>query len=52
MIGNRTAIGTYEVFGRPAEVGQIYTSIAGLLNLLVIVNSVYLAHVCRLGEKK
>ena len=34
----------YPVFGRPNEIGQIYTSIAGLLNLLCIVNAVYLAH--------
>ena len=34
----------YPVFGRPSEIGQIYTSIAGLLNLLCIVNAVYLAH--------
>jgi len=36
--------GDYPVFGRPSEIGQIYTSIAGLLNLLCIVNAVYLAH--------
>jgi hypothetical protein len=34
----------YRVFGRPNEIGQIYTSIAGLLNLLCIVNAVYMAH--------
>lgn len=34
----------YAVYGRPSEIGQIYTSIAGLLNLLCIVNAVYLAH--------
>jgi len=34
----------YPVYGRPNEIGQIYTSIAGLLNLLCIVNAVYLAH--------
>ena len=34
----------YSVYGRPSEIGQIYTSIAGLLNLLCIVNAVYLAH--------
>jgi hypothetical protein len=35
---------SYPVYGRPSEIGQIYTSIAGLLNLLCIVNSVYMAH--------
>jgi len=38
------AAGNYPVYGRPSEYGQIYTSIAGLLNLLCIVNAVYLAH--------
>jgi len=35
----------YPVFGRPNEIGQIYTSIAGLLNLLCIINGMYMAHV-------
>ena len=30
-------------FARPREIGQIYTAVAGLLNLLCIVNAVYLA---------
>lgn len=34
----------YPVYGRPNEIGQIYTSIAGLLNLLCIVNAIYMAH--------
>ena len=40
----------YRVYGRPGEIGQIYTSIAGLLNLLCIVNAVYLAHVRAMGQ--
>ncbi len=43
-IGRFTVKAGYSVFGKPNEVGQIYTSIAGLLNLLCIVNAVYLAH--------
>jgi len=35
---------SYRVYGRPNEIGQIYTSIAGLLNLLCIVNAIYVAH--------
>ena len=46
------AAGTYPVYGRPAEIGQIYTSIAGLLNLLCIVNAVYMAHLRSVGEAK
>ena len=43
-LGRLTAGGAYPVHGWPNEVGQIYTSTAGLLNLLCIVNAVYLAH--------
>ena len=48
-IGQLTRAGDYPVFGRPGEIGQIYTSIAGLLNLLCIVNAVYWAHLRRTG---
>lgn len=44
FLGRISAAGDYPVYGRPSEIGQIYTSIAGLLNLLCIVNAVYLAH--------
>lgn len=39
-----SATSAYTVYGRPYEIGQIYTSIAGLLNLLCIINAVYVAH--------
>jgi len=44
FLGRVSATGKYPVYGRPNEIGQIYTSTAGLLNLLCIVNAVYLAH--------
>ncbi len=44
VLGRMTADGAYPVHGWPNEIGQIYTSTAGLLNLLCIVNAVYLAH--------
>ena len=47
VLGYITAGGGYQVYGRPNEIGQLYTSIAGLLNLLCIVNAVYLAHLHR-----
>jgi hypothetical protein len=47
-LGQMTRGGDYPVYGRPNEIGQIYTSIAGLLNLLCIVNAVYLAHLRRI----
>ena len=47
-LGHLTASGAYPVYGKPNEIGQIYTSIAGLLNLLCIVNAVYLAHLRRI----
>jgi hypothetical protein len=46
-LGQITKGRDYPVYGRPNEIGQIYTSIAGLLNLLCIVNAVYLAHIGR-----
>jgi hypothetical protein len=44
LLGRISAGGDYPVYGRPNEIGQIYTSIAGLLNLLCIVNAIYTAH--------
>lgn len=44
VLGRLTAGGAYPVHGWPNEIGQIYTSTAGLLNLLCVVNAVYLAH--------
>ena len=45
VFGYITAGGGYPVYGKPSEIGQIYTCIAGLLNLLFIVNAVYLAQI-------
>lgn len=50
LLGHHTAGGGYPVYGRPNDLGQIYTSIAGLLNLLCIVNAVYLAHMRRIRQ--
>jgi len=50
LLGRIGATGHYRVFGRANEIGQIYTSIAGLLNLLCIVNAVYTAHLRSIGE--
>jgi len=44
ILGRHTASGAYPVHGWPNEIGQIYTMTSGLLNLLCIVNAVYLAH--------
>ncbi len=52
LLGRIGATGEYRVFGRANEIGQIYTSIAGLLNLLCIVNAVYTAHLRSVGEVK
>ena len=38
-------------FGRPREIGEIYTGIAGLLNLLCVVNAVYMAHCNNIKER-
>jgi len=50
LLGRVSASGNYRVFGRANEIGQIYTSIAGLLNLLCIVNAVYTAHLRSIEE--
>ena len=47
VLGHLAAGGTFPVYGKPNEIGQIYTSIAGLLNLLCVINAVYLAHLRR-----
>jgi hypothetical protein len=50
FLGRLSATGNYPVYGRPNEIGQIYTSIAGLLNLLCVVNAVYVAHQRSAGQ--
>ena len=51
ILGNISKTGGYYVYGRPAEIGQIYTSVAGLLNLLCIVNAVYWAHLLKTKQE-
>lgn len=45
VFGHLTAVRGLAVYAWTNEIGQIYTSTAGLLNLLCIVNAVYLAYV-------
>jgi hypothetical protein len=47
LLGHLTRGGTFPVYGKPSEIGQIYTGIAGLLNFLCIINAVYMAHLRR-----
>ena len=44
VLGHNAAGTSYPVYGWPNEIGQVYTMTSGLLNLLCIVNAVYLAH--------
>lgn len=44
IIGNITVAKQLDVFGRPNEIGQIYTSMAGMLNLLCIVQAAHIAY--------
>ncbi len=48
VLGHLIAGGGFPVYGRPNEIGQIYTGVTGLLNLLCIINAVYLAHLHRI----
>lgn len=52
FLGQISTSGHFPVYGRAGEIGQIYTSIAGLLNLLCIVNAVYTAHLRGLDEAR
>ncbi len=47
LLGRLTAAGGFPTYGNSSEIGRGYTSIAGLLNLLCIVNAVYLAYLRR-----
>ena len=50
-----TRSGEYVSYGRCSDIGQIYTSIAGVLNLLCILSAVYMAHSGRgelIGEEE
>ena len=44
MLGHIAKTGQYESYGKPLDIGQIYTSIAGMLNLLCIISAVYMAY--------
>lgn len=55
MLTQMAQKGGYVVYGRPADIGLIYTIIAGLLNLLSISNAVYMAYTGRgrlIGEEE
>lgn len=55
MLGQITKTGQYPSYGKPADIGQIYTSIAGMLNLLCIVSAVFMAYTGRgemIGEEE
>jgi hypothetical protein len=49
LIAHITGSGEYPSYGKPFDIGQIYTAIAGMLNLLCILSAVYMAH-CGRGE--
>ncbi len=49
IIARVTASGDYPSYGKPFEIGQIYTTTAGLLNLLCIISGIYMAY-CGRGE--
>ena len=44
IIARMTATGEYVCYGKPYDIGQIYTTIAGMLNLLCIISAVCMAH--------
>lgn len=52
VLGCHTAGGGYPVYGWPAEIGQVYTMTSGLLNLLCVVNAVYLAQLRKIKSEE
>jgi len=55
MLGQITKTRQYTSYGKPADIGQIYTSIAGMLNLLCIISAVFMAYTGRgemIGEEE
>ena len=55
IIGSATKGGNYVVYARPHDYGQIYTAVASGLNLLCILNAMYMAHSGRgelIGEEE
>ena len=44
LLGQLSIKSQIQVYGRPADTGQIYTALAGLLNLLCVLNAVYRAY--------
>ncbi|MDD5326741.1 MAG: hypothetical protein PHY02_02880 [Phycisphaerae bacterium] len=50
-ISHYTAGGGYPVYGWPNEIGQIYTMVSGLLNLLCIVNVLSLAYLGKITQE-
>lgn len=55
IVGSITKGGDYLVYARPHDYGQIYTAVAGGLNLLCILNAIYMAHSGRgqlIGEEE
>ena len=44
LIGKATVAKGLESFGKPNEIGQVYTAIAGMLNLLCVIHAAFLAY--------
>ena len=51
-LGYLTATRGYESFGKPNAIGQIYTSIGGMLNLLCIINVVHISDLRSRGQEE
>lgn len=49
FLGHLTKTQGYVCYGKPNDIGQIYTSVAGMMNLLCVISSVYMAY-CGRGE--
>jgi hypothetical protein len=52
LIARSTARSGEHVYGRPAEIGQLYTSLAGMLNLMCVLKAAAIAAHGNLAYKK
>jgi hypothetical protein len=49
FLGHLTKTQGYVAYGKPNDIGQIYTSVAGMMNLLCVISAIYMAY-CGRGE--
>ena len=52
ILGRLTVTKAIYTYGRPAEIGQLFTAIAGMLNFFCVVNAVHQAFLQKIDQSK